>query len=63
MNDFVARTLAGIPRGERPLFLKMPYHGAEAMQELATYDPHLVPGILGGGSGSLRSAHSVRTSS
>jgi hypothetical protein len=56
LNDFVARTLAGIPRGDRPLFLKMPYCGADAMQELAAYDPHLVPGILGGSSGTTYDA-------
>src|SRR3954454_24679396 len=48
VNDFVARTLAGVPRNGRPLFLKMAYHGPRAMEELVAYDPHLVPGILGG---------------
>lgn len=56
LNDFVARTLAGVPRAGRPLFLKMPYPGAAAMEELAAYDPHLVPGILGGASGTTRDA-------
>jgi hypothetical protein len=51
LNDFIARTVAGIPRAGGPLFLKMPYYGPETMRELAAYDPHLVPGILGGGSG------------
>jgi hypothetical protein len=51
VNDLVARTLAGVPRSGRPLFLKMPYHGARAMEELVAYDPHLVPGILGGSGG------------
>ena len=51
LNDLVARTLAGVPRTGRPLFLKMPYHGPRAMEELVAYDPHLVPGILGGSGG------------
>ena len=40
----------------RPLFLKMPYYGPEVMQALASYDPHLVPGILGGASGTTYDA-------
>lgn len=59
LNDFVARTLAGVPKAARPLFLKMPYSGAGAMQELAAYDPHLIPGILGGASGTTFDAFSL----
>ena len=59
LNDFVARAVAGIPRNGRPLFLKMPYYGAEVMQELAAYDPHLIPGILGGASGTTYDAFSL----
>ena len=51
LNDFAARPLAGVPSAARPLFLKMPYPGPRAMEELAAYDPHLIPGILGGSSG------------
>ena len=51
MGDFVARLLAGVPGPDRPLLLKMPYYGPRAMRELSHYDPHLVPGILGGSSG------------
>ena len=51
MGDFVARLLAGVPGSDRPLLLKMPYYGPRAMRELSHYDPHLVPGILGGTSG------------
>ena len=36
LNDFIARTLAAVPRASRPLFLKMPYHGARAMADLRT---------------------------
>src|SRR3954454_5438562 len=56
VNDFVARTLAGVPRNGRPLFLKMAYHGPRAMEELVAYDPHLVPGILGGSGGTTFNA-------
>ena len=56
LNDFVVRTLAGIPGAGRPLFLKLPYHGPRAMEELAAYDPHLVPGMLGGSSGTTYDA-------
>src|SRR6476620_12356440 len=51
VNDLIVRTLAGVPRAGRPIFLKIAYHGPKAMEELAAYDPHLVPGILGGASG------------
>lgn len=51
INDLIVRTLAGVCGKGRPIFLKIAYHGPQAMEELATYDPHLVPGILGGVSG------------
>jgi hypothetical protein len=51
INDLIVRTLAGIPCRNRPVFLKVAYHGPAAMEALASYDPHLVPGILGGSSG------------
>jgi hypothetical protein len=56
LNDFVARTLAAVPRSSRPLFLKLPYFGAEIMRELVDYDPMLIPGILGGASGTTYDA-------
>jgi hypothetical protein len=56
MNDHIARMLAGVPRASRPIFLKIPYHGPKFMEELAAYDPHLVPGILGGASGTTHDA-------
>ena len=56
INDLVARTLAGVASPGRPVFLKMVYHGPKAMEELAHYDPHLVPGILGGSSGTTYDA-------
>ena len=51
MNDMIVRTLAGVAGAERPLFLKVPYHGPVAMEELAGYDSGLVVGIMGGSSG------------
>lgn len=55
VNDAIARCLAGVARADRPLFLKMQFNGARAMEELASYDPaNLVVGILGGGAGTTR---------
>ncbi|HZN63760.1 MAG TPA: hypothetical protein VFB66_00540 [Tepidisphaeraceae bacterium] len=56
INDLIVRTLAGVPSTGRPLFLKIPYHGPRAMEELVAYDPTLVPGILGGSSGTTHDA-------
>jgi len=56
INDHIVRMLAGVTRSNRPLLLKMPYHGPKFMEELAAYDPHLVPGILGGSSGTTYDA-------
>lgn len=55
INDAIVRCLAGLTSSERPLFLKMPYNGARAMEELASYDPeNLIVGILGGAKGTTR---------
>jgi hypothetical protein len=56
INDWIARTLAGVPTSSRPVFLKIAYHGPEAMEQLVSYDPHLVAGILGGSSGTTYDA-------
>jgi hypothetical protein len=56
INDLIVRTLAGVPSSGRPVFLKIAYHGPRAMEELVAYDPHLVPGILGGSSGTTHDA-------
>ncbi len=56
INDVIARTLAGVPSVARPIFLKIPYPGPEALEELVAYDPHLIVGILGGSSGTTRDA-------
>ena len=54
VNDMIMRVLAGMSKAERPLFLKMPFNGRKAMEELASHDPGLVIGILGGSSGTTR---------
>ena len=56
INDLIVRTLAGVPTSGRPVFLKIAYHGPRAMEELVSYDPSLVPGILGGSSGTTHDA-------
>ena len=54
VNDMIIRVLAGTTRAERPAFLKMPFNGRRAMEELATHDPSLIIGILGGSAGTTR---------
>lgn len=56
VNDHVVRALAGVASPGRPVFLKIVYHGPKFMEELAAYDRHLVPGILGGSSGTTYDA-------
>jgi len=56
VNDVIIRTLGGVTRKGRPLFLKMVYHGPKAMEELVHYDPQLVVGILGGSAGTTYDA-------
>ena len=56
VNDCIARTLAGVTKSTGPLFLKMPYFGPAAMEELVHYDPSLVVGILGGSAGTTHDA-------
>jgi hypothetical protein len=54
VNDCILRCLAGVNEPDRPLFLKMPYNGPKALEELAGFDSTLVVGILGGGAGTAR---------
>ena len=54
VNDMIVRALAGVTEPERPKFLKIAYNGAKALDELVTYDPSLVVGILGGSAGTTR---------
>ncbi|MBI3407894.1 MAG: hypothetical protein HY040_06005 [Planctomycetes bacterium] len=56
INDAIVRALAGVTSKGRPLFLKMVYHGPQALEELVHYDPHLVVGILGGSAGTTYDA-------
>ena len=54
VNDFIIRCLAGLVEAERPRFLKIVYNGPAALDELASFDPSLVVGVLGGGAGTTR---------
>jgi hypothetical protein len=54
INDCILRCLAAVMKADRPQFLKIVYNGPKALEELATYDPSLVIGILGGGAGTNR---------
>jgi hypothetical protein len=59
LNDHIVRLLAGIPSVARPLFLKIPYYGPAAMEEICTYDPSLVVGVLGGSAGTTLDAFAL----
>jgi len=54
VNDAIVRCLAGLTEAERPRFLKIVYNGPRALEELASFDPGLVVGVLGGGAGTTR---------
>ncbi len=56
VNDHICRMLAGVPQSSRPEFLKIPFFGPKWMEELVAYDPALIVGILGGGSGTTHDA-------
>jgi hypothetical protein len=56
VNDHICRLLAGVARADRPLFLKVPYFGARALEELAAYDPTMIVGVMGGSSGTTLDA-------
>lgn len=56
LNDHIVRTLAGVTKSGRPVFLKIPYNGPGPLEELAAYDPRLIVGILGGSSGTTLDA-------
>jgi hypothetical protein len=56
VNDHVIRSLAGVTKRGRPLFLKIAYNGPKALNELVSYDPHLIVGILGGSAGTTYEA-------
>ena len=55
INDMIIKAVAGVTSSDAPLFLKIQFNGADAMSELASYDPErLVVGILGGAKGTTR---------
>lgn len=54
VNDNLARSLSGVLKAARPEFLKYPFNGPKALEELVSYDPQLVVGVLGGGAGTTR---------
>jgi hypothetical protein len=56
LNDHVVRALAGVASPGRPIFLKIPYNGPAALEELVAYDPGLIVGILGGSAGTTLDA-------
>ena len=61
VNDSIVRLLAGIAIPGRPIFLKIPYFGPAAMENLVSYDSSLVVGILGGSAGTTFDAfHMLR---
>jgi len=59
LNDHIVRMLAGVPSVSRPRFLKIPYGGPKAMEELRNYDPSIVVGVLGGSSGTTHDAFAL----
>ena len=56
LNDQVCRMLAGVPPAGRPEFLKIPYFGPRALEELVSYDPSMIVGVLGGACGTTHDA-------
>ena len=56
LNDHIVRTLAGVTKTQRPVFLKIPYNGPGPLEELVSYDPNLIVGILGGSAGTTMDA-------
>lgn len=59
INDCIARCLAGVTKADRPQFLKIVYNGPKALEDLATYDPSLIVGVLGGGGGTNRDTFEI----
>ncbi len=59
VNDHIARLLAGVTSAGRPRFLKIPYAGPGALEELCGYDSSLVVGVLGGSVGTTHDAFTL----
>ena len=54
-NDCVVRCMAGLTSADMPQFLKIPFNGPRAMDEICSYDPdRIIVGVLGGGAGTTR---------
>ena len=54
-NDCIVRCLAGLTRADMPQFLKIPFNGPRATEEICSYDPaRIIVGVLGGGAGTTR---------
>lgn len=56
VTDHICRMLAGVALDDRPLFLKVPYFGPRALEELVAYDPSMIVGVMGGSSGTTLDA-------
>jgi len=56
LNDHIIRTLAGVTQVGRPIFLKIPYNGPGPLEDLVSYDPRMIVGILGGSAGTTLDA-------
>ena len=54
VNDCILRALAGVTHADRPVFLKIPFNGPAAMEELSGFDSEIVVGVLGGAAGTTR---------
>ncbi|MDQ0391916.1 hypothetical protein [Labrys monachus] len=54
VNDCILRSLAGVMKADRPQFLKIPFNGPKALEELAGYDSSIIVGVLGGSAGTTR---------
>jgi hypothetical protein len=54
INDNILRCIAGVHRADRPQFLKIVYNGPKALEELTSFDPSVIVGVLGGGAGTTR---------
>ena len=61
VNDCILRSLAGVSLEDRPQFLKIVYNGPEALEELASFDPSLIVGVLGGSAGTTAPKGGVTT--
>jgi hypothetical protein len=59
INDCILRCLAGVPKADRPQFLKIAYNGPKALEELASFDPSVIVGVLGGGAGTTRDCYEL----